>query len=225
MSSRDAVQHQRLSTRDEFEDSGDESGQYAVAVAGHAGAGGGAARSNPARPASASAQKHAAASPTVDMFDDDLLDELEDELGIEVWRCPDVVVIFFVCIVVQHSIHTDLRNPTFRAHSSLLRCYIDRIVKACMLAFLYALSATYVVSVVQASPRHGTPVPALPLHRLESPAGSSSSSSSNAKLNAAQTAQMQAVQVNHMICVNISCISTFAFIFLASPRHFPTTPR
>ena len=91
MSSRDAVQHQRLSTRDEFEDGGDESGQYAMAVAGHSGSDaagdhrtGSAARSNPARPASAAAQKHAAASPTVDMFDDDLLDELEDELGIEV---------------------------------------------------------------------------------------------------------------------------------------------
>ncbi len=85
MSSRDAVQHQRLSTRDEFEDDGDESGQYAVTVAGHAGASGSAARGNSACPASAqSAQKHAAPSPTVDMFDDDLLDELEDELGIEV---------------------------------------------------------------------------------------------------------------------------------------------
>jgi hypothetical protein len=109
MSSRDAVQHQRLSTRDEFEDDGDESGQYAVAVAGHSGSGaagdhrtGSATRSNPARPASASAQKHSAASPTVDMFDDDLLDELEDELGIEVWRCPRCYGYFLECVVVEH---------------------------------------------------------------------------------------------------------------------------
>lgn len=85
MSSRDAVQHQRLSTRDEFEDGGDESGQYAVTVTGHTGATGtgSAARGNRERPA-ASAQKNSAPSPIVDMFDDDLLDELEDELGIEV---------------------------------------------------------------------------------------------------------------------------------------------